>query len=741
MRLSLLLAATAMTVATPALAEDLTLERIFASPTLDGGGQRGLALSPDGTLMTMLKPRPNDRQRYDLWALDTGSGEWRMLIDSEKVGSGAELSEDEKMQRERKRIGSLRGIVSYQWAPDGKSILVPLDGDLYLATLDGKVVRLTETEASELNPAISEEGGYVSFVRDRRLFVGPADGSEDPVPVTPVEDSETIHWGEAEFVAQEEMDRSDGYWWAPGDRRVAVARYDEAPVDIVTRTRIGGTSTTTYEQRYPAAGTDNVLIELWVIEPATGARTKVDLGEDADIYLARVDWAPDGKTLFVQRENRAQTRLDMLAVDPATGASSLLFSETAAERHWINLSDAYEFLDDGSLVWRSERDGFGHLYLRGADGSWRQLTRGEWVVSSLLGVDEEAGRLYFAGNRETVLETHAYALDYRDSGAEPVRLTEQGFTHMVKMDDDAKAMTVSRSSPDQPWQTYLADANGKRIAWIDENRLDADHPYAPYLDSHQPTRFGTIEAEDGTPLHYRMILPANMEPGKRYPVFSTHYGGPHAQTVKHMWSGAIDQWLADQGYIVFELDNRGMAYRGVAFEQPIWRAMGKVEVEDQKRGHDFLKTLDYVDPDRIAIHGGSYGGYMTLKMLAANPGFYAAGVAIAPVSKWELYDTFYTERYMGDPREVQAAYDASSTFAGAEKIADPLILIHGMSDDNVVFDNSTAMAAALQEAKVPFEMMFYPGYTHRIAGPNISVHLWRTIMNFLARNGVEGGPR
>ncbi|MCJ8189965.1 DPP IV N-terminal domain-containing protein [Sphingomicrobium aestuariivivum] len=739
MRLALL-ASTILFMTSPAAAEELTLERVFASPDLNGASPRGVKLSPDGSLLTMLRPREDDRQRYDLWALDTASGDWRLLVDSEKVGTGAELSEAEKMQRERARIGSLKGIVSYQWSPDGEAILVPIDGDLYIADLDGGVRRLTETEAGELNPTISPRGRYAAFVREGRLWVSGI--ADTPIAITPEETSELVHWGEAEFVAQEEMGRRTGYWWSPDERYIAVQRFDESPVGVVTRTSIGGGGTTTFDQRYPAAGTDNVLNELWIIQADGEGREKVDLGEETDIYLARVDWAPDGKALYVQRQNREQTVLDMLKVDPATGKSEILFTETAAEGHWTNLSDHYKFLSDGSLLWWSERDGYGHLWLLDTgSGDWRQLTRGEWVVTDLDGVDEDGGRLYFTANAEGPLETHLYALDYRTPGATPERLTQAGFSYDWSMDKKARRGIVTRSNPSQPPQLYLADNKAERIAWIEENALDGDHPYAPYLDSHEASSFGTIETADGATLHYEMIRPAGMEEGKRYPVFFQHYGGPHVQTVQKDWGGALKQWIVDQGYVWVQLDNRGSDNRGVEFEKAIYRGMGGVEVADQKAGAEWLKTLDFVDPERIATYGWSYGGYMTLHMLGQDPGLYAAGIAGAPVSRWELYDTHYTERYMGDPREVPEAYEAASTFPNAAKIRDPLLLIHGMSDDNVVLDNSAQMALAMQEARVQFDMMFYPGQAHGVKGPQISVHLWETIMRFLEQNGVEGGAR
>lgn len=719
-------------VAMPATdARQLTFERVYASPSLDGPAPRLPKLSPDGRYLAVLRNRPEDRDRYDLWAYDREGGQWRMLVDSEKLGSGRELSEAEKMQRERLRIGGLKGIVAYDWSADGRSILVPLEGDLYLAALDGSVKPLTSSAEGELNPTLSEKGAYLAFVRDRRLWAGPVGG--EARPVTPEEAAETVHWGEAEFVAQEEMDRQTGYWWSPDDRRIAVERFDEAPVGVVTRAAIGASGTQTFEQRYPAAGTPNVDVTLFVIDPDGGKRVEVDLGPERDIYLTRVDWAPDGQTLYVQREDRGQTRLDMLAVDPATGQSRVLFSETAAEGHWINLTDNYKFLDDGSLIWWSERDGFGHLY-RFADGRWRQLTSGAWVVKSLDGVDQDAGRLYFTGTKDGVLAPQVYSLDYRRP-AEPRRLTEPGFANSATMDDKGKTLLVTRSSDRQPKQVYLADGGGRRLAWVEENALDASHPYAPYLASHRPAQFGTIEGPDGSELHWKMITPP-LEPGKRYPVFFDHYGGPHSQEVSRAWGSALEQAIVDKGYIYFAIDNRGSANRGVAFEKAIYRAMGGPEVADQKAGAEYLKTLAFVDPKKIAIYGWSYGGYMTMKQLEADPGFYAAGVAVAPVARWELYDTFYTERYMGRPQTDAAAYAKASTVADATRIADPLLLIHGMSDDNVVFSNSTEIIAALQQGNVPFEMMLYPGATHSISGASLKTHLYESIFRFLAAHGV-----
>lgn len=724
-----------MIAAAPTEAKTLTLERVFASPSLAGPSPRAVKLSPDGRYLTLLRNRAEDRERYDLWGFDRKTGAWTMLVDSLKLSSGRVLTETEKMQRERQRIGDLKGIVAYEWSADSRSVLVPVDGDLLLAGLDGSVRKVAGTKGGELTPKLGPKGKSIAYVRDRRLWVGPVSGTA-AVPITPAEPSPDVHWGEAEFVAQEEMSRFDGFWWSPDESRIAVQRFDESMVGVVTRAAIGAEGTKTFDQRYPAAGTPNAEVSLFVMAPDGSGRVQVDLGANKDIYLARVDWAPDGKALYVQRLNREQTRLDMLKVDPATGRSAVLFSEHAADRHWIDLSDSYRFLADGSLIWWSQRDGYGHLY-RYKDNAWTQLTHGEWVVTGLVGVDQKGGKLYVTGTRDDVLAPQVYALDLK-APKRLTQLTESGWYNEASMDKSGQTLMITRSSDTQPAQSYIADASGKRLAWIEENKVAGDHPYAPYLASHRPTQFGTIPAADGTPLHYLMITPP-LEPGKTYPVFTFHYGGPTSQVVTKGFRGALAQAIVAKGYIYFAIDNRGSENRGVKFASALYRAMGAVEVEDQLAGANWLKQQPFVDASRISTFGWSYGGYMSIKMLQANPRAYAAGIAVAPVTKWQLYDTTYTERYLGDPRKLPAVYERSNALADTRKISDPLLIIQGMADDNVVFENASALIAKLQAEAVPFEMMLYPGYTHRISGPKVSQHLYETIFRFLDRNGVGSG--
>jgi dipeptidyl-peptidase 4 len=729
------LALLALAMAGPAIAEPATnpealrLERVFASPALTGPRPRVLKLSPDGRLATLLKSRASDKDRFDLWAVDTATGQSRMLVDSEKLASGAALSEAERMNRERQRIADVKGITNYAWAPDSQRLLVPVEGDLWVAGLDGSVQRLTQTPETETDARLSPKGGFASFVRDGHLFVQPLAGG--PAREVAGEATPQVSWGVAEFIAQEELGRFDGHWWAPDDGRIAVARVDERPVKQVTRAAIGADGTRLFTQAYPAAGTANADVSLWLVNPDGSGKVKVDLGASADIYVARVDWAADGKTLYVQRLARDQQRLDIVAVDPATGAARVLASETA--KSWINLHNSLRALKDGSILWASERSGYRHLY-RLAGGTAQQLTGGRWVVDELVGVDEKRGRLWFTGFADSTLEKHVYALDFRKAGARPQRLTTPGGWHEAVMDAAGQRLIITGSTPSQPAQLWLADGAGKRLAWIAENRLDSSHPYAPYLAAHVMPQFGTLTAADGQAMDWRLLKPAGPGP---FPVLMQVYGGPHAHNVHKRFPAVIEQFLVSRGWAVFQLDNRGSNDRGMAFEEPIFRAMGGVEVQDQLQALAWIKTQPWAKADKIAVNGWSYGGYMVLKLLEAAPGQFAAGISGAPVTRWELYDTAYTERYLGNPAQDPGPYQRSGALGDAGKIRDPLLLIHGMADDNVVFENSTALMTALQRAKTPFDLMVYPGATH--ATPGLEVHSWITRLKFLGRTVAPTG--
>ena len=719
-------------LSTAVQAEPLDIERIFASPSLDGNAPRALKVSPDGERVTFLKGKQTDYERLDLWEYHIDSGETRLLFDSNDLQSGEEvLSDEEKARRERMRLSG-SGIVSYQWSADGKALLFPLGGDVYYHKLGEKGAKqLLDTDVFETDIKLSPKGNYISFIRDQNLFVKHIESGKETAITK--EGGGNIKFGMAEFVAQEEMGRMTGYWWSPDESFIAFTKVDESPVDVISRSEIYADDIKTIDQKYPKAGTNNVLVELAIQNINNGARRWVDLGEDKDIYLARGKWMPNSETFTYQWQTRDQQTLELRAYNVPTEKQSVLLSETS--NTWVNLhNDLYFLSDSDQFIWASERDGFKHLYLYENNGKLvRQLTQGDWVVDNIEAVDAKSNRIYFAGRKDTPLESHAYSVSL--NGGDISRITNEGAYHSVSFSKDASIFIDRFSTINSPAQVSLNDASGKRITWLEENKVEEGHPLYPYMDTWTKPEFGDITTKDGATLKYRIYKPENLE--KKHPVIVYLYGGPHAQVVTNSWAGnrglLMQHWV-DKGYVVFTLDNRGSNYRGKAFEDPIYKKMGFVEVDDQVAGVEFLRTLPYVDAKRIGVHGHSYGGYMTLMTMFKAGDYFQAGVSGAPVTDWRLYDTHYTERYMGNPKTDDDAYTASSVFPYAKDLKGDLLIYHGMADDNVLFTHSTMLYKHLQDLAIPFETMDYPGKKHSIRGKQTGIHLYKTITNFFDRN-------
>ncbi|MCL7714643.1 S9 family peptidase [Stenotrophomonas mori] len=729
----------AMMLATPAVhAEKLTLEAITGSAPLSGPTLMKPKVAPDGSRVTFLRGKDSDRNQLDLWEYDIASGQTRLLVDSKVVLPGTEtLSDEEKARRERQRIAAMSGIVDYQWSPDAKTLLFPLGGELYLYDLGRQgrdaVRQLTRGEGFATDPKISPKGGFVSFVRARDLWV--IDLADGRALQLTRDGSTTIGNGVAEFVADEEMDRHTGYWWAPDDSAIAFARIDESPVPVQKRYEMYADRVEMIEQRYPAAGDRNVRVGLGVVAPRAGAAPAwVDLGSEPDIYLARVDWR-DPQRLTFQRQSRDQKTLELVETTLADGRQRTLATETS--RTWVPLHNSLRFLADGRFLWSSERSGFEHLYLASEDGATlTALTSGDWPVDALLAVDEAAGQVYFRAGIESPLRSEIYAVPL--AGGTPVKRSQAPGMHSATFADNASVYVDSWSNSTTPPQIELYRASGEKIATLLDNTLtDPGHPYARYLDAQRPIEYGTLTAADGkTPLHYSLIKPAGFDPAKTYPVAVYVYGGPATQTVTDSWPGRGDhlfnQYLAQQGYVVFSLDNRGTPRRGRDFGGALYGVQGTVEVADQLEGITWLKRQPWVDGARIGVQGWSNGGYMTLMLLAKASDQYACGVAGAPVTDWGLYDTHYTERYMNLPAANPDGYREARILSHIDGLTSPLLLIHGMADDNVLFSNSTSLMSALQKRGQPFELMTYPGAKHGLSGAD-ALHRYRIAEGFLAR--------
>jgi dipeptidyl-peptidase-4 len=711
----------------------LTPERVFANPSLSGPVAKGVSLSPDGELVAFLRSREDDVDVLDLWAAPTGEGEPFKLIDARAlVPDAGELSEAEKARRERMRI-SARGVVEYSWDEQGRYILAPLEGDVFLAEREGGAVRrLTETEADEIDAKVSPDGNFVSWVRDQDLVVYDlASGRETPVTT---DGDGLITWATAEFIAQEEMDRDTGYWWSPDERYIALQRTDESTVDIVPRLDITGGGATVVEQRYPRAGRPNAVVELYVHDRQSGQRTKVDLGANTDIYLARVNWSADGRTLYVQRQSRDQKTLDLLSVDPATGASRVIVTQRSDA--WVPLNSSFKALEDGTFIWASEESGWNHLYLYDRDGRrLRAITSGDWPVKALDGVNQETGEVFFTASmrdgRELPIEQQLFRTSLREDMT-PVAVTPAGGWWSASVNRTGTAFVGNYTDLNTPPQSGLYRADGTFVRWIEQNRLDEDHPWFPYAARRGEVTFGTLESH-GETLVWQMTTPPGFDATKTYPVIMQVYGGPSGGGVKKGWQSATNQLLTEAGYVLFRLDNRGEGYRSAAFKQALYLKMGQPEIEDQVLAADYLRSLPFVDDDRIAMMGWSYGGFMSLMAITEPKMGLAAAAVGAPPTEWSLYDTHYTERFMSTPQANAEGYAASDAIPRLPNMTGRMLLMHGMADDNVIFENSTRVINALQASSQPFEMMLYPGQRHGVRGNERQLQQWRTYLDFFDR--------
>ncbi|MEP6342636.1 MAG: DPP IV N-terminal domain-containing protein [Maricaulaceae bacterium] len=710
----------------------LTPERLNAAPSLSGASLRRPTISPDGSMVTFLQGPANNPGQQDLWAYDIESGKASLLVSSTDLISGPEvLSEEEKNRRERAReYGG--GIISYQFISE-RLLMFPLGGDIYLYDLDKKKSRqVTATLGFESDPKLSSSGRYVAYVRDNELYVTDLKtGLERQLTDSA---TQTRRNATASFVVQEELARSSGYWWSPNETQIAYSQIDESPIAIESRLDFGADGISTIHQRYPFAGTDNARVKLGLISRQGGPTVWADLGRNEDIYLTRVTWARDGKTVYAGILSRDHKSHKILQIDPKSGTSKLLNEETSPT--WLNIRSDYTALKNGDLLYTAERNDKRQVFRLSPDGRETAISPDNLLVNSLSCFNEDTGDLYLTGWKDTPLDRHIFTMKMDGSGL--TQLTEGSGQHSARFDGNCTRYIGGFNRFDTPPQSRVFDNKGQPLLWLSENALsnDSDHPYSEYLDAHITPEFGQIPADDGTMMDYYLYKPKDLAPGEKRPTITIVYGGPGVQRVNHGWGRTLfSQMLAAHGFIVFSLDNRGATNRGKAFEDVLYRSMGHAEVVDQSAGAEWLKSQPFVDPDKMGIYGWSYGGYMTLHMLAQT-NHYSAGVSGAPVTDWALYDTAYTERYLGDPRPdhpnyTQGSYENNSVFAHINGLTEDTLLIHGMADDNVVFRHSVKLMDAMQKAgRHNMRIMTYPGEKHGFRAAENRTHRDRQILEF-----------
>lgn len=606
------------------------------------------------------------------------------------------------------------GESDVQWFADGKRLLVAAGGDLFVVDINkGRFEALTQTADVERDPKLSPDNRYASFRRGPNLF--DIEVASKAVNQLTTNGSDTLLNGQLDWVYPEELDIDTAHWWSPDSRSIAYLQFDIAREPIFPQVSLLNSHGLLEPERYPKAGDPNADVRLGVVPASGGATTWMELGDPWNFLLARVVWSPDSRHLLAERLNRVQNNLWLLLADTATGASHTILHEE--DPQWINIQGQPVFLANGDrFLWTSERSGFRHIYLYGIDGQMqKQLTSGDWEVSAVEGVDEMRPRVLYTSTEAGPTERQFYAVSF--DGANKQRLTKAEGTHSISLAPGANYYLDSWSSLTSPPRRELHQSDGAEMREVQP----ADRTAGKESDEFDilPSEIVKVKASDGTLLYARMIKPSGFEAGKKYPAVVTVYGGPDFQAVLDSWQGlSWDQVLAHKGFVIWQLDNRGSSGRGHKFESVVWHDMGEHELSDQKEGIQYLIAQGFVDPARIGLYGWSYGGYMTLYTVTHAPGLIKAAIAGAPVTNWRNYDSIYTERYMGLPRDDEHGYQISAPVNSAIGMGETkLLMLHNLEDDNVHFQNSVQMAEALEKADKQFYMVVYPEKTHGVSGP------------------------
>jgi len=727
------------------------IERVAQFP------QPGLALpgsfsfAPGEGAVTFLDSADDSLTRQ-LYAIDLDSGEREVVVQpGDKGVTEDNISLEEKLRRERARERGL-GITSYDWAQRGERLLVPIGGGIAVQDgVDGELRTLVERdEHPAIDPQLSRDGAFVAYVMDDELYVVAADAA-DPTSAAPrqltrgARGTGRTH-GLAEYIAQEEMDRDHGFWWSPDASKLAYTEVDETHIPtyrIVHQGKDAVGDGAQEDHGYPFAGEANASVKLGVVSRFGGPTRWLDVGMEGhapdehgrlDLYLARVDWDREGK-LWAQIENREQTRLDLVRFDLDAGTRDVVLTERSDV--WINLHRVFHPIDPehlpegvpaGSFLWGSEKTGFRHLYLHGPDGTQlRALTSGEWMVDGVVSVDDQHGQVYFMATKDGATQRHLYAVSL--AGGEPRKITQAAGTHGVVMSKDHQSFIDTHHAIDaQPTITLRRVANGELVRALH----DESDPEVETLGL-VPPELVTLETRDGVTLHGAIYRPPADAGDGPFPTIVSVYGGPHAQRVTNGWGMTVDmraQYLSQLGFLVFKLDNRGSARRGLQFEGAIKHDMGNLEVQDQVDGVRWLVQRGLADPQRVGIYGWSYGGYMSAMALVRAPETFKAAVAGAPVTHWDGYDTHYTERYMGTPQGNPKGYEQSAVMTHVDALEGDLLLVHGLIDENVHFRHTARLINALIKARKRYTLELFPDERHVPRGEADRVYMERRVAEF-----------
>jgi dipeptidyl-peptidase 4 len=678
----------------------ITLETMEeAARAAPQGPGNPVAWSPDGQQFLY-------RQGRRLVTYDPARGSSKDLVDTAAMDAAAvrpAVVESRPFDWENRRVRE----TPVQWA--GSQVLYSTGGDVFVVQIDaGKWTQLTKTPAAERDPKLSPDGKTVAFRRDWDLYTLDIASKRETRLTTG--GSDTLRNGGLDWVYPEELDLGTAYWWSPDSKSIAYMQFDISREPSYPHEDLRGPRPIYEPQRYPQAGENNPEVRVGVVGAGGGNTRWMDAGNTRDALIARVGWAPDSRNVYMVRTNRIQNKLELLLAAAGSGKASRILEE--ADKFWVNIQEDPVFVHSGQqFLWLSERDGFRHIYLYSVDGEQtKQLTQGPWEVTGITGVDEKAGRIYYSASETSPVERQFYSVGITGEGKR--QLSSGAGTHTIAMGPGGHFYLDTYSSLSSPPRTtvHAGDGHELRVYREQNKRLADDYEILP-------TELVSFRTPDGTLLYARLIRPTGFEASKKYPAVVLVYGGPDSQGVRNVWMGAdLDQVLANEGFVIWQVDNRGSSGRGHAFETPVFQKLGSIELADQVAGVNYLVSLGFVDRARIGIRGWSYGGFMTLNALLNAPSVFRAGIAGAPVTDWHNYDTIYTERYMGLPQDNPDGYKNTALPMQAKNLKGKLMIAHNVEDDNVLFQNSIQMAGALERTGQPFEMQIYTQKAHAVTG-------------------------
>lgn len=714
--------------------EDIFVKNIFSPETL-----RGINWMDDGQYYT--SQVHDDTSYYEhILKYDITSGK---VVDTLVNGANLVL-EDEPVATGVPATGvPAMTFMGYTLSPDQQKVLLATELEPIYRRSSKAYYYLYDIANNNFQPLVSgdkqsyatfsPDGSKVAFVRNNNLFVvNLADMSVKQI--TQNGEKNQIINGSTDWVYEEEFGFAKAFYWSPESDKLAFLTFDESAVKEYNMQWWGDLYPDDYTFKYPKAGEKNSTLSISVYHLDQDTTITINTGEEEDMYIPRVQWTQDDNILSVIRLNRLQNQMELLHANATTGQTETILTEKSDTYVDIEANDALTYLENGEqFIHSSEKDGYKHLYLYNIDGSLiRQITQGDWEVSNFLGIDEQRNLLYYLSTEVSPLQRHLYSINLK--GQHKKKLTTQAGTYDANFSPDFRYYIQYYSATMQPLHISLHQApSGKLVRVVEDNQALQEDLANYNLASKE---FFSFTTDDQVTLNGYMIKPADFDSTKQYPVLMYVYGGPGSQTVINNWMSQREAWfyfLAQKGYIVASVDNRGTGGRGRDFRHVTYAQLGKYEVQDQIAGAKYLGNLPYVDQDRIGIWGWSYGGYMTLLSLLMGNDVFTMGVAVAPVTNWRFYDTIYTERYLQTPQLNPEGYDAYSPINHAAKLEGDLLLIHGTGDDNVHFQNSIEMVDALVAEGKQFESFYYPNRNHGIYGGNTRLHLFKMITDFVLK--------